>query len=175
MESTNFERWLAGIFGQSEEQVGQLLKDPTAVQFLITWSIFETRLFERFMTRDKIRLFAEQRVNEQFDQSSIHEDAKYFHHRYSQHPTFYKNLLDQDKPKCKELPEVDAILKSTFEMLDETQVLVLSTFVVYRFRNNIFHGNKGVTSWLQFKEQIDRCTNIMQRLISHVETNQQPA
>ena len=38
--------------------------------------------------------------------------------------------------------------------------------VVYRFRNNIFHGNKGVDSWLQYRPQIEKCTNVMQHLIT---------
>jgi len=32
-------------------------------------------------------------------------------------------------------------------------------------RNNIFHGNKGVESWLQFAEQIEMCQGVMQKLI----------
>jgi hypothetical protein len=175
MESTDFERWLAGIFGQSTEQVSQLLKDPTAVRFLITWSIFETVCFKREMKIDEIRSVAERVVEtEEFDVSSIREDAQQFHLRY-QNKQLVKNLIHDGKegprrPTIKMMNEtINPILKLTFDRLNDIQIVVLSNFVVYRFRNNIFHGNKDVTSWLQFKEQIDRCTSIMQRLISHAE------
>ena len=41
------------------------------------------------------------------------------------------------------------------------------TFVVYRFRNNIFHGNKRVDAWLRFQPQIQDCIRVMQIMISH--------
>ena len=41
--------------------------------------------------------------------------------------------------------------------------------VVYRFRNNMFHGNKGVASWLRYREQIALCVLAMQEFIAHAE------
>ena len=50
--------------------------------------------------------------------------------------------------------------------LSESDMIFMLVFVIYRFRNNIFHGNKGVGSWLQYKEQIKWCFTVMQLLIS---------
>lgn len=38
------------------------------------------------------------------------------------------------------------------------------TYIVYRYRNNMFHGNKGLESWLQFEEQIKDCITVMKKL-----------
>ena len=174
MGSTEFERWLADLFGKSTEQMSQLLENPTAVQFLVTWSIFEYRCFEQSMKVGKIQPFVKCCIDNRFDEFSIVEYAKHFHQRYKQNKRLYKHLLFDGKSAplkltCNQLPEIDSILKLTFEDLNTTQILTFSIFVAYRFRNNIFHGTKGVNSWLEFKEQIDHCTNIMQRLISHAE------
>lgn len=49
--------------------------------------------------------------------------------------------------------------------------LKLILFVVYRFRNNIFHGNKGVNSWIQYTEQIRHCVQVMKVLISQYQSH----
>lgn len=49
-------------------------------------------------------------------------------------------------------------------------VVFLCTAVAYRFRNNMFHGSKGVRSWLQYKDQIERCSAVIQSLTSHAES-----
>lgn len=167
MKITTFENWLAEIFGQDESEVGELLSNKIAVKFLIAWSIFEGRCFKQFMKASDIQPFAERLIsNEEFDASLICEHAKYFHERY-QDEALYKNLI-YDMPSDK----INLILKLPFDKLNAVQTVQFSTFVVYRFRNNIFHGNKGVHSWLNFATQIEQCVLIMQRLISHAEAVQ---
>ncbi len=175
MESNEFEHWLANLFGKSDEQVRQLLNDLTAVQFLITWSIFETVCFKREMKIHEIGSVAERIVTtEGFDVSSIREGAQHFHQRY-QDKKLVKNLIHGGKQTLTKATtkmmtnEISPILKLAFDRLNDTQIVVLSTFVVYRFRNNIFHGGKCVTSWLKSKEHIDLCTSVMQQLIAHAE------
>lgn len=97
MEGDVFERWLADLFGQSAEQVSQLLKDPIAVQFLIAWTIFETVCFERVMNFDEIQSFSNRIVTtEGFDVSSIREGAQHVHRRY-QDEKLVKNLIHDGK------------------------------------------------------------------------------
>jgi hypothetical protein len=175
MKNTTFKNWLANLFGQSESEVELLLSNKTAVKFLIAWSIFEGRCFARFMKAGDIQPFAERLINnEKFDVSSIREHTQHFHERY-QDKALYKNLiydkLSEKKPIRDNLrEEIDVILKLPFDKLNAVQAATFSAFVVYRFRNNIFHGNKGVHSWLNFADQIGRCTLIMQLLITHSES-----
>lgn len=165
MKNTTFESWFAELFGQSKSDVKVLLGDKTAVQFLIAWSLFESRCFSGFVKLREIQFFADRLTNiENFEVSSISEHANYFHKRYSDDVTRYKSLMH--KQECKEFNE---ILKIPLDTLTPTETVFLSTFVVYRFRNNIFHGNKGVGSWLQFTDQITRCTLILQQFVLHAE------
>lgn len=179
MKSATFENWLASLFGQSESEVELLLSDKTAVKFLIAWSILEGRCFARFMRADDIQPFADRLTNnEKFDISSIREQAQYFHKRY-QDKALYKNLLYDKLPVKKPIrdklrEEIVEVLNLPFDNLNAVQTAAFSTFVVYRFRNNIFHGNKGVHSWLNFADQIGHCILIMQRLISHAEAVLKP-
>lgn len=55
------------------------------------------------------------------------------------------------------------------DMKPEDMVFFVA-FVVYRYRNNMFHGNKGIHSWLQYGEQIRLCTEAMQAFVSHAES-----
>ncbi len=165
MKDTAFENWLAGLFGQSEHEVERLLGDKNAVQFLIAWSLFESRCFSGFVRTEEIQDFSERLTDiENFDAPSISEYAHHFHARYKGDKTLYRNLMH--KQKCKKL---DAILNSSVQELTPTEIVFLSTFVVYRFRNNIFHGNKEVNSWLKFTEQITHCISILQQFVSHAE------
>jgi hypothetical protein len=167
MINSNFHQWLASIFDQNESEVNELLDDKTAIQFLITWVLFENRCFKGYMQISDIEPRAKYFANiEKFDVLLIFKEIIYFHERYKDN-VLYKNLY-HDKP-CK---QIDEILKVSIDNLTEVESIVFATYVVYRFRNNIFHGNKGVNSWLNFKDQIDRCTKIMQQLISHAETIQ---
>jgi len=65
-------------------------------------------------------------------------------------------------------PKLKAILSKDFEVLSADEIAFFTIFVVYRYRNNIFHGNKGVASWLKFQDQIKLCIKVMQTLISFV-------
>lgn len=164
MKDTKFELWFADLFGESESEGERLLRDKTAIQFLIAWSLFESRCFSGFLKAETIQSYAERLTKvENFDVSSISDHAHYFHARY-QEKRLHNNLMHKDKSA-----EFEAIRQSPVLTLTPTQAVFFSTFVVYRFRNNIFHGNKGVRSWLKFTEQIGRCTHVMQLLISHAE------
>jgi len=67
--------------------------------------------------------------------------------------------------KHAKLDKFKKILTKDISNLKPDEVIFFLVLVVYRYRNNIFHGNKGVESWLQFKDQIEYCIRIMQILI----------
>jgi len=98
--------------------------------------------------------------NKAFQKDDFLEFGRYFHSRY-QNKKRYKNLIHKRNSK-----EFEGIISTQFDILSDYQLIFMLLFVVYRFRNNIFHGNKGVESWLKYKEQIDFCRRIMQSIIS---------
>lgn len=156
-----FDQWFADYLKQDESEVKRLLADRTATRFLIAWSLFESRCFEGFAKISKFSGFAKAIAeNGDFKCAVLREPAMHFHARY-QDKKCYKNLIHR-----KPLEELEKILAKKFAELSEYELIFLLVFVVYRFRNNIFHGNKGVESWLGYKEQINLCLNVMQSLIS---------
>lgn len=160
--STAFHSWLAALFEQSEIEVRCLMDDGTALQFLIAWSLFEAKCFSGYVKAAKISAYAES-VSPSICQQSISGAVAHFHERY-QDKSAFKNLLHkQENSRLSEL-----IGLKLAELTDEDRVFFL-VFVVYRFRNNIFHGNKGVDSWLRYREQIQHCIGAMQVFVSHAE------
>ena len=155
-----FDQWFASYLDQEVSQVAELLKNKTANRFLIVWSIFESNCFEGFVEPIKIKKYSETIVEySDFSKGKFVDNLGYFHERY-QDKQFYKYLMYK-----RENLQLEQILKKDMSRLTPSEEIYFLVSVVYRYRNNIFHGNKGVSSWLNFSIQIDRCRHIMQELI----------
>ncbi len=158
-----FEQWLATLLAQPETEVRRIVQDPTALHFLITWSLFESKCFAGFVTKIGIEPFAKRLNDERFDSDLIAPHAAHFHARY-QDPDRYRNLMHGQTSN-----KLDTVIRSPKDQMVAEDLIFLVAFVVYRFRNNMFHGNKRVQSWLGYREQIGLCTDAMQIFISHAE------
>jgi hypothetical protein len=155
--SQTFEKWLASYLKQEESEIGVLLKSELATRFLMVWSMFESKCFGGFMKVKDINNYAKQVTGENnFDIKYFSNALVHFHKRY-QNKKLYKNLMHEQKSE-----EMDKILKKDLSSLSQDESIFFLLFVVYRYRNNIFHGNKGVNSWLKFEKQIEYCIEVMQ-------------
>jgi hypothetical protein len=67
-------------------------------------------------------------------------------------------------------PRMDDLLKRPFNSLSAEEQVFIAVLTTYRYRNNIFHGNKGVDSWLEYKPQIRRCIDAMKAFVDHAES-----
>lgn len=164
-----FQSWLAEHWKTDSGAVSQILADPLAVHFLISWSIFESGFFvgrEQFSA--KIEAFAKSYPKDSENEQLL-EAAKHFHERY-QDRTLYDSLMHTQK--CKKLELL--IHQKEFDELNSEENIFLLVWVVFRYRNNIFHGNKGVQSWLKYQVQIEFCVSTMQSMID-ARTNMQNA
>ena len=154
-----FDKWFASYLGGSKpEVVKELLEDNTAVRFLIAWSILESI---HLKNGGISQLAREISARGDLEISKLMQIGEYFHKRYQDNEK-YRNLMHRNS--CGEL---EAILKKCFTELNVYEHVFLVLYVVYRYRNNIFHGNKGVESWLAYRHQIKLCTDCMQILIAH--------
>ncbi|WP_404360392.1 hypothetical protein [Methylotuvimicrobium sp. KM1] len=132
-----------------------------ATRFLIAWALFESKCFNGFVKSKRIPNFAKEVVQEKsFSRHDFEAAGQHFHDRYQDCDRLRHLLHDQ------EVNGLTDILSRQFEELVDDELVFMLIVVVYRFRNNIFHGNKGVDTWLQYKTQIEMCTSIMQRLIT---------
>jgi len=165
----NFSSWLGQLFQQSELEVQHLLKDPTAMHFLLAWSLFESKCFQNDLNPNKLPDFANEVVNSsKIALDSLNIPAHHFHARY-QDPKKLANLIPDKKTSTRMVDALKKLLAIPFEKLTKKQVIELLTYVVYRFRNNMFHGAKGVQSWLQYREQIRFCVDALQVFVSYAE------
>lgn len=162
MSASDFDDWFAAYLKQSPKQVELLLRDKAAVRFLIAWSLMETSCFRGFARgKDLENNCLRISEDEGFNSSSLMPILEHFHDRY-QDEELYKQLMQRDKR-----PDIKTLLSRPIKTLSETERLYFLISVVYRYRNNIFHGSKGVESWLKYKPQIEHCTRVMQELITH--------
>lgn len=166
---TTFETWFAKLLGQPESEVHRLLDDERATRFLITWAMFESRCFGTSANEAEIYRLSRRITSEGFDAGLLEDALAHFHTRY------------QDKSRLRHLmhglrgERLARTLASSAAKLSPADRTFLVLFVVFRFRNNMFHGNKGVATWLQYGQQIGLCTDAMQAVISHVERKKQKA
>lgn len=158
---SSFSLWLSTVLGQPEDQIRYLLADESALQFLITWSLFEAKCFNGFMKVEHIEEYANTTSSICF--SELDDIVLNFHLRYQENDFFTKLMHQQNND------ELSKIRKKKFSTLCTKEKLFFLLFIVYRYRNNIFHGNKGVQSWLEYRHQINQCTKAMQVLVTHAE------
>ena len=169
---TPFTKWLSVLLHERELDVQRLMSEPTALQFLIAWSLYESKCFKGFLQAKNLRTEVDAFTETGFPSDRIAAQLSHFHERYrgSKGAKALENLVHgkstpeavaNDFKRCLSLPPAALSVND--------QVFVVA-FVVYRYRNNMFHGNKGVESWLRFKPQIELCITAMQSFITHSES-----
>jgi hypothetical protein len=159
-----FEHWLGSLLGQRPSEIERLISDETALQFLIAWSLFESKCFDGDLKTVKLKPYSERLASEQFVNPAVATIAAAFHSRY-QDPTRLKNLMHRQTSTA-----FERALAAPFETLLPADRLLVVCVVACRYRNNMFHGNKGVSSWLAFRPQIRQCIDALQALVAHEES-----
>jgi hypothetical protein len=167
---STFYKWLVGhiVKDSTPNEVSQIMKDQTALQFLMAWSLFEPKCLEGFAKPGEFEKFVQNpSLASAAYSAKVHEHFVYFHNRYKGKDgskkidnLFYQKAskqasVNQDKVNFKMLIDRQA---DELDLIQKAKILI---WVVYRYRNNIFHGNKGLASWLRYKEPIQHCTKIL--------------
>jgi hypothetical protein len=156
--------WLSELFNTDVDKLKSGLKNELASSFLIVWSIFEQSCFKGFIRVNDIRNFSD-KYKAIINIEVLNEAFEHFHNRYQDNRK-YINLKHRDR-----YYDADEICrKNIMDLTDEDKLLFL-IYVIYRFRNNIFHGNKGVMSWTRYTTQITYCVNSMIRIIDELNKN----
>ena len=86
--------------------------------------------------------------------------AKHFHNRYQNTNNIRHLLHDQ-----RNVHYFETIINKEYDDLSLEDKVVLLIFVSYRYRNNLFHGNKNVMTWKNYTQQIDYCLDFMMILL----------
>ena len=151
--------WLAKHFAITPEQVERDIRYKDVSGFLIIWTIFEQKAFKGFIDYSKISSFA--KINCSVITGEIVNISESFFDRYQNHAS-YNNLRHRENRA-----EINNILKKKKTDLTNEEKMKLALYVLYRYRNNIFHGNKGARSWNIYVTQINQCVKIMTFVIDN--------
>lgn len=155
-------RWLASYFETTPKSIEDMLKNENATTYLLIWPVFEQMLFGGFMKKGDIQPVA-QKYAPYYQELGVDVYVQHFHNRYQDH-TRFRHLKHSDNYPC-----VDKMLAQNITDLTDEEKLTLVIYVVYRYRNNIFHGNKGIESWSCYTTQIEMCLNFMMSILDCAE------
>ena len=156
--NTKAKEWLAEYHNVDLQDIDNILKDEQATTYLLVWSIFEQDIFNGYMRINEI-----QTVSGKFENYYVNLDvddiAQKFHSRYQDNNNYRHLVHKQDNANFR------SIIGKQFEDVTEKEKLTMLFFVAYRYRNNIFHGNKNVKAWTCYTEQIQDCITFITAII----------
>ena len=170
-DETAFSEWLAKqLKAQSKEDIQKVCDEKYALYFLMTWNIFEKTLFDSDCRMGKA-LSASDLIGKlavKFDSQEQAALCRFFER--------YKNFVESSRyvhelfNKTQDGKDVftSCLEKERFSDLlaEKEKAVKFALCIIIRYRNNMFHGNKGVSSWLAYRQQINDCTCLMQHFIS---------
>ena len=167
-DETAFSAWLAEqLEAKSKEDIQKLCNKKHALYFLMTWNIFEKTLFDSDCRMGKA-LSASDLIGKlavKFDSQEQAALCRFFE-RYKNSSEYVRRLFNTTK----EGKDVFAsyLKKENFSDLlaEKEKAVKFALCIIIRYRNNMFHGNKGVSNWLAYRQQINDCTCLMQHFIS---------
>lgn len=155
-------RWLAGHLGTDASGIEAIFNESNAKLFMFIWPVFEKEVFRKNMTINKIdgrsRMF--KNYHQKLDLECM---TRRFHARYKSCNEVYQQLINRESKNSDE--SIERIFNEKYDDLLLCDKMKLLFFVTYRYRNNIFHGNKNILSWPDYKEQIRDCITFMIKII----------
>lgn len=135
----------------------------SVVDFALIWSFYEAHYLNNRANMESIGLYVESLSQEVINSSQIQELVEYFRSRYTQDDQFSHrhNHLHMDRSGNPE--EVTRMLFSQSESPHEELVGCLG--IIFRYRNNLFHGNKWEYGLQEQQENFERSTSLLRWLM----------
>lgn len=156
-EKTEFDviEWINTFFGSTALRIKE--DDIKSVlHFALLWNMFESIGCEKAASIPTIQTFIENLFTQgRLNESDFAGFLKYFQNRYITNGvpnlTFDSLKSSNEKTKERQARELaESVLKN--ETTDVKNKVLALLYIVYRLRNNLFHGVKNVTT---LKSQID--------------------
>lgn len=166
------ETWIKKAYSfKDDEELNTLYNNKIAINFLLVWARFEVINFDGFLKFELIDKISEKIVSEKSTSIPLLDDyVKYFYERYNEpdkgqlklRGLCFKMKKCRKKgcitPDCRTKKILDEELK---ELTPKDKVYFL-IYIVSRYRNNMFHGNKNAQNWiLQYEIPIEKCIQVM--------------
>ena len=131
--------WLNGYFPYAniaEENMSSVL------QFCLMWSLFESKICEKHASVGKMKSFTKRLdKTKALKQKNFNPYLLYFQKRYLDNgKTNYR--FNELRISSVNRDHVESVLKK--EETENTSVILALLIIVYRLRNNLFHGEKPI-------------------------------
>ena len=160
--SETVEEWFAKKWDIPKGYAAEFFKIQASTYFLLTWPIFEHDVCAGFMDTKKILGIAK-KYQHCYDDMQIDSILKTFYVRYEhRYNSNWDSLCHDDDSKAKSVAE--RVLNRDWNISGIVDKLQFGLYVIYRFRNNIFHGNKSVLEWLNNQPQIEDSVMVLLKL-----------
>ena len=136
---------LDGIHWLEQQEPGfgnlQDAEKSEILDFCMLWSYFEGHFLNEAATDNSIRRFVTKfERDDGFDNLKLDEFVEYFRNRYVLDGNFTDSYQGLHLERSPNFPEVNQMLLE----LNSTAIQMLTgcLLIIYRFRNNLFHGGK---------------------------------
>jgi hypothetical protein len=148
--------WLNNRFGINLNE-----EDLTNVKdFTLIWNVFESSIFRSSFSIAK----TEQKLKQQqFDINDFQQFLDYFKNRYVTNSTINGRFQNLNFRRNDRETLVTEVLLGNNENAND--VLLAMIIIVYRFRNNLFHGEKDIQVIDQQKTNFKNANELLQLLL----------
>lgn len=168
----NINTYTEPVSEASIDEIQDMLNNQIAVSYLLIWPIFERRHFGGFMKQEKIQTAADI-LKDDYDNAlklGLDPIAKRFFTRYNiydnRNNPCYRELQPEPRYRSQKFKLICS--KRFFVNLNTSDKIYLLLYVIYRYRNNIFHGYKSIEKWSQYTDQIQDCLTGMMLLSNYM-------
>lgn len=157
--------WLGNRNEAHSEDVKKRLDIEQIRIFLLLYPIFESDFVETHKHKDKLsgkrkwKYFLEKELpNIKIVFKELEPAIKYFHARYNRNPSKYIELIGDRQGERFFREVADRVVKHSYkETSKEEDKIHFLIYVIYRWRNNLFHGLKKINDFDDYKEGFEYC------------------
>ena len=159
MQSETLE-WLSKevpAFGELSEREKMAILD-----FALLWSFFESRCLDNNANMERIRLYVQQLPEKAVAAHEVEDIAAYFRARYTEKDGFSHRYYRLHLERSGDPNEVNRMLRGN---ADSRTTLVGCLGIMFRYRNNLFHGEKWEYEIQEQQDNFERSTGLLRWLM----------
>jgi len=132
--------------------------------FALLWNLFEALCCDKFAKMQKINSLIDSKID-LFEETKYQNIFDYFYNRYKNDTTKFNALKLRNGDK--EL--VRKVLDNTY--IDKNNKLKFIMAIIYRYRNNLFHGEKNMRYIRLQKENFEKTNKFLMYFIETCKDN----
>jgi len=161
---SNVIEWINDTIINSENDKIEANEIIDIKDFALLWNLFESLCCNKFANMNKINNLIDTKID-LFSQSEYQEFFDYYYNRYKNDNAKFSALKLRNGDK--EL--VQKVLND--EYTDKNNQLKLILAIIYRYRNNLFHGEKNMQYIKLQKENFENANNFLMYFIEKCKGN----